>query len=196
MGHLVLHASAVQLPDDRVVAFLGKSGRGKSTLAAAMHTRGSRLLSDDCIWLRAVDGRVQLVPGYTGLRLNDDSIPTLGLPQRGWAGVSHYSGKQRFEILPADRQPPLFLDRLYILAEPGAAGSAPSLTAAAQAGLVTTLIRHSFLLDVRDVGSAKDQFFEATRVLRAAPRCFTLAYPRDYPLLNSVCDCLLARGTP
>ena len=196
IGHLVLHASAVQLPDGRVVAFLGKSGRGKSTLAAAMHTRGCRLLSDDSIWLRAVDGRVQLVPGYPGLRLNDDSIATLGLPQRGWTGMSHYSGKRRFEILPAQRRPSLFLDRLYILAERGAAGSAPSLTAAAGAGRVTTLIRHSFLLDVRDIGSAKDQFVEAASVLRAGLRCFNLAYPREYPLLDKLCDCLLARGTP
>ena len=194
LGHLVLHASAVQLPDDRVIAFLGQSGWGKSTLAAAMQSRGCRLLGDDTIWLSAVEGGVRLVPGYTGLRLNDDSITSLGLQQIGWASMCHYSEKRRNEILPVQREQPLLLDALHVMAEPGAAGSAPSITPLTEAGLLTTLIRHSFLLDVRDAGAAKEQVHQASTVVRATPASFTLAYPRDYQLLNSVCDGLMVGG--
>ena len=196
LGHLVVHASAVQLQDDRVIAFLGKSGWGKSTLAAAMQSRGCRLLSDDSIWLRAVDGRVTLVPGYTGLRLNEDSITTLDLQQLGWASACHYSDKRRLALLPEQPDRPLLLDALYVLAEPGAACGALSISPAADADLVTSLIRHSFLLDVRDAGSAKDQLHQATAVVRAAPGCFTLAYPRGFPLLSGVCESLLSGGAP
>lgn len=46
LGHLVLHASSADL-DGRSVLFVGESGRGKSTLAAAFDRCGYRLLSDD-----------------------------------------------------------------------------------------------------------------------------------------------------
>jgi ABC-type multidrug transport system fused ATPase/permease subunit len=45
-GVLALHASSVLL-DRGVVAFLGRSGAGKSTMAAALHRRGHALVADD-----------------------------------------------------------------------------------------------------------------------------------------------------
>jgi hypothetical protein len=47
-GHLVLHASAVTL-DDRALAFVGDSGRGKSTMAALMCVDGAELVTDDVL---------------------------------------------------------------------------------------------------------------------------------------------------
>ena len=52
-GFLVLHASAVALPDADgrwgAVAFVGDSGEGKSTMAAQMHARGFPIVADDII---------------------------------------------------------------------------------------------------------------------------------------------------
>lgn len=52
-GFLVLHASSVALRDARgdwgAIGFLGNSGEGKSTMAAAMHARGHRMMSDDVL---------------------------------------------------------------------------------------------------------------------------------------------------
>lgn len=47
-GHLVLHASAVQV-GDVAVAFVGSTGMGKSTMAALMSARGAALVSDDVL---------------------------------------------------------------------------------------------------------------------------------------------------
>lgn len=47
-GNLVLHASAVAV-DGGAVAFLGASGQGKSTTAAAMHSLGHDLVADDLV---------------------------------------------------------------------------------------------------------------------------------------------------
>lgn len=47
-GNLVLHASAVAV-DGGAVAFLGASGQGKSTTAAALHALGLDLVADDLV---------------------------------------------------------------------------------------------------------------------------------------------------
>lgn len=47
-GETVLHASAVAL-DGRSMAFVGQSGRGKSTVAALMCVDGARLVTDDVL---------------------------------------------------------------------------------------------------------------------------------------------------
>jgi hypothetical protein len=190
-GHLVLHASAVQLPDGRVIAFLGESGWGKSTLAAALQTRGCRLLGDDSLSLCVTGTRVRLVASYPGLRLNKDSITSLGLAGSGWASVSHYSAKRRFEIVAREAGQDLWLDTLYLLDQAGADSTGLSIRSLAGAALVTTLIKRSFLLDVRDTGCARRQLAEASAVLRALPRVCGLSYARDYRQLPALCATLL-----
>lgn len=188
-GHLVLHASAVQLADGRVIAFLGESGWGKSTLAAALQARGSRLLSDDSISLRGSGEGVRLIPSYTGLRLNEDSITTLGMEEQGWTTVSHYADKRRQVPVTDEGYEPLWLDTLYIMAEPGKA-QALSIKVLAGAELIATLIKRSFLLDINDRHCATRQMREAGAVLRVMPNIFSLDYPRDYQQLPNLCDVL------
>lgn len=68
-NELVLHASAVQV-DGRAVAFVGSSGMGKSTLAAALCEQGHGLVSDDLLRVDRADGGALLVhPGGTESRL-------------------------------------------------------------------------------------------------------------------------------
>jgi hypothetical protein len=191
-GNLVIHASAVQMPNGQVAAFTGESGWGKSTLAAALQARGCRLLSDDSVSLGAVGGQVQLIPSYTGLRLNEDSIETLGLAGQGWASVSHYSSKQRLASAISENSKPLSLDALYVMAEPGDAETL-SINALAGAELVATLIKRSFLLDINDSQCATRQMHAAAAVLRGLSKVFSLDYPRDYRQLPAICDALSGR---
>ena len=189
-GHLVLHAGAVCLPDGRVIAFLGDSGWGKSTLAAALEERGSRLISDDCVTLRASDAGVSLVPSYTGLRLNEDSIATLGLADQRWTSVSHYSEKRQIEPATPVHQQPLLLDTLFVMDEPDPCVSHLTVKPLSGASLVPALIKRSFLLDPRDNPCATRQLQEASAVVRAVRMCI-LAYPREYLQLPALCDGLL-----
>jgi hypothetical protein len=53
-GHSVIHASAVEL-SGQAVAFVGDSGRGKSTVAALCCAAGARLVSDDVLRVEAGD---------------------------------------------------------------------------------------------------------------------------------------------
>ncbi len=78
-GMLPLHASCVVV-DGQAIAISGRSGRGKSTLAAAFARKGRRLLSDDITVIRfSADGDVLAVPGSPHVRLNSDSLCAAGL---------------------------------------------------------------------------------------------------------------------
>ncbi|WP_199431062.1 hypothetical protein [Qaidamihabitans albus] len=74
--HLVLHASAVEL-DGHAVAFVGASGMGKSTLAAALCGTGCALVADDVLRVDRVDhaGPAGMVvyPGSTESRLRPNA---------------------------------------------------------------------------------------------------------------------------
>ncbi|MGH3991396.1 MAG: hypothetical protein ACRDSN_02920, partial [Pseudonocardiaceae bacterium] len=66
---LVMHASAVQL-DGRALAFVGASGMGKSTLAAALCRNGCGLVADDVLRVDLTDTMVvRVYPGSTECRL-------------------------------------------------------------------------------------------------------------------------------
>lgn len=93
-GMTTLHASLVRI-GRRCVAFLGRSGWGKSTLASLLHQRGHPALCDDCAVLRIEAEYVSATPSYPGLRLYADSIKH-ALDGRATSGqVSDYSDKQR-----------------------------------------------------------------------------------------------------
>ena len=99
-GHLVLHASAVHIPRLGSVAFVGPTGCGKSTLAAALGLRGCQVLTDDCLVVDHTETskkkpRSMAVPGYPGLRLWRDAARGLGLERDAVASVAHYTGKRR-----------------------------------------------------------------------------------------------------
>lgn len=68
-GHLVLHASAVQT-GDRAVGFVGRSGMGKSTMAALVCSAGAHpLITDDVLRVDVVAGAHVVRLGATELRL-------------------------------------------------------------------------------------------------------------------------------
>jgi len=62
LGHPCLHASAIATAHGGV-AFLGPSGRGKSTLAAGFLRNGTALLTDDILALRATTSGIDGLPG-------------------------------------------------------------------------------------------------------------------------------------
>ena len=55
-GACVLHASAVQT-ENLVIAFVGSSGMGKTTVAALCCASGARLVTDDVLRVTAEQGR-------------------------------------------------------------------------------------------------------------------------------------------
>ncbi|NEO26339.1 MAG: hypothetical protein F6K03_05430 [Kamptonema sp. SIO4C4] len=75
-GITCLHASAVVL-DQRVIAFVGPPGAGKSTTAAALAQRGYPVLSDDGVALLPRGKQWFVPPAYPRLRLWPQSVDFL-----------------------------------------------------------------------------------------------------------------------
>ena len=96
-GRLVLHAAAIRIGGEAVL-LLGKSGSGKSSLAASFEREGYALLGDDALVV-SWHGQIALARAvYPSLRLFPDSIHALfseGVPT---ASVAHYTPKLRVSV--------------------------------------------------------------------------------------------------
>lgn len=75
-GDLALHAAAV-LEAGRAVLFCGPSGRGKSTIAAALALRGRAVLTDDGAVLSELDRSPLAWPGQGGVSVTTGALRTL-----------------------------------------------------------------------------------------------------------------------
>jgi hypothetical protein len=147
-GRFSLHASAVHLPGIGAVGFVGQTGRGKSTLAAALAAGGARLLTDDCLAIDFVHGEPVAQPGYPGLRLWPSRAAKSLLTTSSSTRVAHYSGKRRLHrrAVPYHGRPSP-LRALFVLAPPGSAGDALRIRRCRPAASLMALLRFAHMLD-------------------------------------------------
>lgn len=89
-GCLPLHASGVAI-EGRGVLFLGESGAGKSTTAAAFYARGHGVLADDVGAVRAARDGVEVQAAWSGLRLLGDAREVMNgcAAPSGFADAKH-----------------------------------------------------------------------------------------------------------
>ena len=112
-GMLTLHASAIKTPQGAVL-FMGGSGSGKSTIAAALNQRTFPLISDDISPVVEEQGRLVVVPGYKGLRLWTDALEQLGKDRHSLRPVRHSLQKYHFPVTGAQLEHTT-LRAIYIL---------------------------------------------------------------------------------
>ncbi len=191
-GRLVLHAGAVQV-GCQAIAFIGDTGRGKSTLTASFHAAGFPLLSDDGLVLTRGDRFTLALPTYPSLRLWPAAIASLYARPPACAPMAHYSAKQRVVMtdVAAAASNPLPLAALYVLAsEAKMDGARISLTSLSPREACMAIIRNSFQLDVTDARRAAAMLATASRIAQQLP-VFTLTFPRDFARLPDVRDAIL-----
>jgi hypothetical protein len=83
-GDLPLHAASVEV-GDRALILAAPRTYGKTTLAAAFHRAGHRVLSEDLSCIR-LDPEPHVVPGPAMLRLRHDVAAVLDLPDADVVG--------------------------------------------------------------------------------------------------------------
>lgn len=114
-GFLPLHASAVE-SRGRAVLFAGDSGLGKSTLAAAFHAAGHRVVADDVTAVRVGDDGVPVAyPAYPELKLWADALDKLGLDAAGLPMPRPQVDKSRLPVDDFGAADPLPITDIYLL---------------------------------------------------------------------------------
>ena len=181
-GHLVLHASAVHIPRLGSVAFVGPTGCGKSTLAAALGLRGCPILTDDCLVVDHSESsnmkpRSVAVPGYPGLRLWRDSARGLGLARDAVRNVAHYTAKRRLMTAAVKfRISPSPICALFVLGRRRRPTESARTRALESRDRFMSLAPYTYLMDVED-GRQLSQMFRSLATLAAHVPIVRLSVP-------------------
>lgn len=150
-GRLVLHASAVHVPRLGAIAFAGRAGAGKSTLAAALAMRGCQLMADDSLVVAAGPPAMMALPGYPGVRLWSEASRGLRLDRSATASVAHYTRKQRIRAAALRfHDTPSPLRAVFLIGRQRAAGLPSRTRSLGARDRLVSLVRYTYLMDVHD----------------------------------------------
>jgi hypothetical protein len=183
-GKLIFHAGAIETQAG-VLAFMGESGRGKSTLTASFATAGFRFLTDDALLLEEEEGNYTVQPSHASIRLWDDSQQTLVGGDAQLAPPVQYTPKAR--ILSGDAlafcPEPLPLRRVYFLGD----GSVARVTfrRMSPSEALIGLVKNTFLLDIDEQQTLAAHFDQLSKMV-SLPIYFQLDYPRRYDDLPAI----------
>lgn len=163
-GNLVLHASAVEIAGS-AVGFLGGSGAGKSTMAAALSGRGYPVLADDLLAVSLQDGSPRVLPGLAQLKLWPDVLAALGddpaLLPRVRAGfdkrAKHVGGNPPSAVLP--------LACLYVLS----GGDTMAIEPLPAREAFLEVVSHSYGITWLHGVSGQGQFVARAELIRRVP---------------------------
>lgn len=182
-GNLVFHGSAVEVGQG-AIAFLGASGKGKSTLAASFASNGFPFLTDDGLLLESSSAAGWLaMPSQPSIRLWEDSQHALVGADAPAAPPLEFTSKGRFlsnEMLVHSDQPKT-LKCIYFLGDGSAAHSTFERLSLSSA--LIELVKHSFLLDIDERQMLATHFGELSALVAEVP-CVRLDYPRSFGSLD------------
>jgi hypothetical protein len=180
-GKLALHGSAIEI-GGKAFVFLGRSGQGKSTLAAALCRRGGGLLADDAVGIDpSPNGGWTVVARERDHWLDADSLRALG------------------EESAHDDKTPIRAERPATVGAPLAAfvdlrfgGVEPTLTRLGGIEVVGSLVPQvaRFILD--DEGRQRRELDLLHRLANEVP-CFRLERRASLAQLGSAVDVVLER---
>ena len=177
-GRMLLHACAANI-DGKTVLFSGKSGWGKSTLAALLHESGYTLYSDDCVLLMRDGAAWHALATYPSLRLHADSIEQIFTGDSSLSPVSEYSDKKRIALTIEQHKKIPPLHALYFLSDPETAADTIQITPMRPANTCIELIQRSFRLDLNNHRQSRELMTSAAALTQSIP-AYRLSYRHDY----------------
>jgi hypothetical protein len=137
-GLLVLHASCIEI-EGQGIAFLGGSGWGKSTLAAAFQSQGHRVLTDDVMPIDLSSSCPLVFPSYPQGKLWPEAATFLGHDIQSLSPVTQDSLKLAYRFNDSFQSSPLPLQRIYVLAK----GEAHQIERLQHQEAFVELVRHT-----------------------------------------------------
>jgi hypothetical protein len=188
-GMLPLHASAVA-GSQGVVAFLGHSGQGKSSLAAHLAQRGFPVLADDfCLIDFSASAEAMVIPAAPWLKLWRNSLETLGRPAEGLQRVFSQDDKYRLPLDSPLHPKPIrtlvFLDSDDDSAFGGSAARLEEVSAVEAIPSLMELTHHAYVLQA--IGRQRENFLHCSRVSSQA-KAYRLVRPWGLEHMQSTLD--------
>lgn len=176
LGVLVLHAACVEM-DGHGILLLGPSGRGKSTLSAALTLAGARFVADDITWI-GLGSEPIAVPGIPDLHLRSPCAEEMSsLIPASWTRRST-AGRVRWTPPASDR--PTSLGLACWLGPPERDDVSPRVLSPIHS--FEKLISSAFQLDSKSEKEARTRFSQACWL---AEQITVAASPRpDWPRLD------------
>ncbi len=181
VGRPALHATAAAL-DGGVAAFLGASGRGKSTLAGALVASGATWVADDLLLLDHVGPEIVAIPTVVSTRLRTDAADALGVVYREGEFIAGGDAKRRWDVRAAT-QPHQLVGMFFLDRRPETDGSI-CVTPLSNTEAFEELATH-WLLTSTGIVDPQVFFATTTRLLQTTPM-LRLSYPSSFEALPSV----------
>lgn len=113
-GLLVLHASVVNF-NGGAIAFLGQSGEGKSSTAAAFYARGYNICNDDVAPVQLGQGAAKIDLGFPQIKLGRETATALGYDFESLLLLHPDEEKRAYCFQQELAQAPLPIRGIYVL---------------------------------------------------------------------------------
>jgi hypothetical protein len=169
-GVTCLHASAVAI-GDRSIAFVGTTGAGKSTTAAAFARQGFRVLSDDIVALSENDNGFRVMPGYPHLCLWPASTKIFHDSPESLPRIVPDDEKRLLVLgdeVPRFESRPLPLGAIYFLGE-RRSESAPCIETMRAQAVLLALVADTYANKILDRDLRAREFAVLSRLVEEIP---------------------------
>ncbi|MEM9806548.1 MAG: hypothetical protein AAF959_14830 [Cyanobacteria bacterium P01_D01_bin.56] len=174
-GLLVLHASAINIRGN-AIAFLGVSGEGKSSAAAAFQAANYQVMTDDVAPVVLNKTPPVIIPGFPQIKLSLEVATVLGHDFESLAPLYAKAEKRGYRCQQFN-QVPLPIHRIYVLAS----GPEFAVERLPLQEAVVELSRHSRPSTLFHKPDAQ-HFKQCTQLVQACP-VYRLTRPRNLALL-------------
>lgn len=168
-GMLVLHASGVA-GSNGVIAFIGNSGWGKSTLANAFCNQGYSLITDDVMAIQMNENIPIALPAYPEVKLLPDAADALGYDFDTLTPIFSAAEKRHNHIDCFLPNVPLQLRKIYVLEN--ISREAHEIVPLSSQAAVIELIRHTRSTNVlTDASIVSTHLHQCTQLIQSIPVC-------------------------
>ena len=178
---LVLHGSVINI-DGEAVIFLGNSGDGKSSTAAALHAAGYKLVNDDVAPITLGDRPAFLQPGFPQIKMSLETANALGYDFESLPLIHPQESKRGYRPQHNFSRSPLGIKRIYVLDYGAEFASTPIASSLA----TMELSRHSRPTTLYHRGDAL-HFFQCADLVKEQT-IYRLQRPKNLKLLPKIAD--------
>jgi hypothetical protein len=178
---LVLHGSVIEV-DGQAVIFLGNSGDGKSSVAAALHAHGYHLINDDVAPVSLEQEKAILQPGFPQIKMSRETAKVLNYDFESLPLLHSAEEKRNYRPQYTCAPKPMTIRRVYVLGYSREFAVKPIPNAIA----VKELSRHSRPTTLYHQGDAL-HFFQCANLVKQQP-IYNLVRPQNLELLPQIVD--------